>query len=118
MNNLNNLIISESNYSCEYFDEDYIKQKNEKNRKLYNLEEKEQEIYDNQEEYSKKMFRILSMQKKQFNSKYNKLKKEGEFNTYYYDDCNRIIVDKTFDVITRRFINIYDANEYKLIMKE
>ena len=38
--------------------------------------------------------------------------------TYYYDDCNRIIVDKTFDVITRRFINIYDANEYKLIMKE
>ena len=88
---LNNLIISESNYSCEYFDEDYIKQKNEKNRKLYNLEEKEQEIYDNQEEYSKKMFRILSMQKKQFNSKYNKLKKEGEFNTYYYDDYNNKI---------------------------
>jgi len=91
LNNLNNLIISESNYSCEYFDEDYIKQKNEKNRKLYNLEEKEQEIYDNQEEYSKKMFRILSMQKKQFNSKYNKLKKEGEFNTYYYDDYNNKI---------------------------
>ena len=88
---LNNLIISESNYSCEYFDEDYIKQKNEKNRKLYNLEEKEQEIYDNQEEYSKKMFRILSMQKKQFNSKYNKLKKEGELNTYYYDDYNNKI---------------------------
>ena len=36
---INNLIISESNYSCKYFDEDFIKQKNSKAKKLYNLEE-------------------------------------------------------------------------------
>ena len=34
------------------------------------------------------MFRILSCKKKQFNNKYNKLKKEDEFNNYYYSDYN------------------------------
>ena len=88
---MNNLIISESNYSCEYFDEDFIKQKNSKAKKLYNLEEKEREIYDNQEELSHKMYKIISLQKKQFNSKFNKLKKEGEFyQNYYYDYNNKI----------------------------
>ena len=67
--NNNNLIISESNYSCEYFDEDYINQKNSQTKKLYNLEEKEREIYENQEELSQKIYQILSVQKKQFNSK-------------------------------------------------
>ena len=52
---MNNLIISESNYSCQYFDEDFIKQKNLKSKKLYNLEEKEREIYDTQQELSEKM---------------------------------------------------------------
>ena len=88
---INNLIISESNYSCEYFDGDFIKQKNQKAKKLYNLEEKEREIYDNQEELSHKMYKIISLQKKQFNSKFNKLKKEGEFyQNYYYDYNNKI----------------------------
>ena len=85
---LNNLIISESNYSCQYFDEDYIKQKNIKSKKLYNIEEKESEIYDTQAELSQKMFRILSCKRNQFNNKYNKLKKEDEFNNYYYSDYN------------------------------
>ena len=88
---MNNLIISESNYSCEYFDEDFIKQKNSKAKKLYNLEEKEREIYDNQEELSHKMYKIISLQKKQFNSKFNKLKKEGEFYQHYYYDYNNKI---------------------------
>ena len=88
---INNLIISESNYSCEYFDEDFIKQKNSKAKKLYNLEEKEREIYDNQEELSHKMYKIISLQKKQFNSKFNKLKKEGEFYQHYYYDYNNKI---------------------------
>ena len=88
---INNLIISESNYSCEYFDEDFIKQKNSKTKKLYNLEEKEREIYDNQEELSHKMYKIISLQKKQFNSKFNKLKKEGEFYQHYYYDYNNKI---------------------------
>ena len=88
---MNNLIISESNYSCEYFDEDFIKQKNSKTKKLYNLEEKEREIYDNQEELSHKMYKIISLQKKQFNSKFNKLKKEGEFYQHYYYDYNNKI---------------------------
>ena len=85
---LNKLLISESNYSCEYFDENYIKQKNDKTKKLYNLEEKEQEIYDNQQELSKNFFRILSLQKNQFNSKYNNLKKKSDFKQYYYDEYN------------------------------
>ena len=88
---INNSIISESNYSCEYFDEDFIKQKNSKAKKLYNLEEKEREIYDNQEELSHKMYKIISLQKKQFNSKFNKLKKEGEFYQHYYYDYNNKI---------------------------
>ena len=88
---MNNLIISESNYSCEYFDEDFIKQKNSKAKKLYNLEEKERELYDNQEELSHKMYKIISLQKKQFNSKFNKLKKEGEFYQHYYYDYNNKI---------------------------
>ena len=84
----NKLIISESNYSCEYFDEEYIKQKNNKSKKLYNLEEKEREIYDNQEELSKKMIKILSKNKNKFNSKFNRLKKQGEFYHYYYNNYN------------------------------
>lgn len=88
---LNKLLISESNYSCEYFDEDFIKQKNSKAKKLYNLEEKEREIYDNQEELSHKMYKIISLQKKQFNSKFNQLKKEGEFYQHYYYDYNNKI---------------------------
>ena len=84
----NNLIISESNYSCQYFDEDYINQKNIKSKNLYNIEEKEREIYDTQAELSQKMFRILSSKRKQFNNKYNKLKKEDEFNNYYYSEYN------------------------------
>ena len=89
--NNNNLIISESNYSCEYFDEEFITQKNEKAKKLYNLEEKEREIYENQENLSNKFYKILSQQKRQFNSKYNKLKKERDFKKYYYDEYNNKI---------------------------
>ena len=90
---MNNLIISESNYSCQYFDEDFIKQKNLKSKKLYNLEEKEREIYDTQQELSEKMFQILIQQKKKFNNKYNKLKKEDEFYNYYYSDYNNKIAN-------------------------
>ena len=90
---MNNLIISESNYSCQYFDEDFIKQKNLKSKKLYNLEEKEREIYDTQQELSEKMFQILTQQKKKFNNKYNKLKKEDEFYNYYYSDYNNKIAN-------------------------
>ena len=91
INNINNLIISESNYSCQYFDEDFLKQKNIKSKKLYNIEEKERDIYDTQEELSKKMYRLLSFQKRQFNTKYNRLKKQDEFNNYYYSDYNNKI---------------------------
>ena len=75
----NKLIISESNYSCEYFDEEYIKQKNNKSKKLYNLEEKEREIYDNQEQLSKKMIKILSKNK-------NKI---TEIELYYNNALNK-----------------------------
>ena len=88
---INNLLISESNYSCEYFDEDFINQKNLKTKKLYNLEEKEREIFENQEELSQKIYQILSVQKKQFNSKYNNLKRKGEFKQYFYDEYNNKI---------------------------
>ena len=91
INNINNLIISESNYSCQYLDEDFLKQKNIKSKKLYNIEEKERDIYDTQEELSKKMYRLLSFQKRQFNTKYNRLKKQDEFNNYYYSDYNNKI---------------------------
>ena len=37
------------------------------------------------------MYKIISLQKKQFNSKFNKLKKEGEFYQHYYYDYNNKI---------------------------
>ena len=104
LNNNNNLIISESNYSCEYFDEEFINQKNEKAKKLYNLEEKEREIYENQEILSNKFYKILSQQKRQFNSKYNKLKKERDFKKYYYDEYNNKI-QSLFDNYNNHYIN-------------
>ena len=52
--NLNNadpspLLISESNYSCQLYDESFIKNKNDKTKQIYQLEEKEREIYEEQE---------------------------------------------------------------------
>lgn len=38
--------------------------------------------------------------------------------TCYYDEYNRIVVDKTFDIVSRKHINIFGDDEYKLIMKE
>ena len=113
---LNKLLISESNYSCEYFDENYIKQKNDKTKKLYNLEEKEQEIYDNQQELSKNIFRILSLQNNQFNSKYNNLRRKRDFKQHYYDEYNNKIqnlmnnYDKSYNNSILNFISEFNNN--------
>ena len=108
IDNLNNLIISESNYSCEYFDTDYINQKNQHSKKLYNLEEKEQEIYDNQELLSKKMINLISKNTSKFNYKFNRLQKRGEFYHYYYNNYN--------DKIKSMFNN-YNANYNRSILE-
>jgi hypothetical protein len=46
--NLNSLIISESNYSCQFMDEPYLKMKNNITRQIYQLDEKEKDIYEQQ----------------------------------------------------------------------
>ena len=61
---IDTLLISESNYSCQLFDESFIKMKNEKNKQIYQLEEKEKDIYEQQEELGRKMLDLISNNQK------------------------------------------------------
>ena len=83
----NGLLISESNYS-EFCDETLMKMKNDKSKRIYKLDEKEKDLYDQQEEQGKKMLELISNKQKEFKHKYNKLDKEHEFYHKNYDFLN------------------------------
>ena len=99
----NGLLISESNYS-EFYDETLMKMKNDKSKKIYKLDEKEKDLYDQQEEQGKKMLELISNKQKEFKHKYNKLDKEHEFyhkNYYYFNDRVKNILDQN-NIYTNR----------------
>ncbi len=94
------LFISESNYSCQLFDESFIKMKNDKNKQIYKLEEKEKDIYENQEELAKKMLELISNNQNQFKHKYNLLQKREEL---YHNEYN------IFNQKIRNILNQYNV---------
>ena len=89
---IDQLLISESNYSCQFFDESFIKMKNEKQKKIYQLEEKEKDIYEQQEELGKKMVELIFNNQKKFKYKYNLLQKEEDLNHKEYKNFNGKII--------------------------
>ena len=86
-------LISESNYSCQYFDESFMRKKNDKTRQLYQLEEKENDIYEQQEELAKKMLFLISNNQKQFKHKYNKIQKDEDLYHAAYHNFNDKIMN-------------------------
>ena len=99
----NNLLISESNYS-EFYDETLMKMKNDKSKRIYKLDEKEKDLYDQQEEIGKQMLELISNKQKEFKHKYNILEKEHDFyhkNYDYFNDRVRNILDQN-DICTNR----------------
>ena len=59
------------------------------------------------------MYRLLSYQKRKFNNKYNRLKKEDEFNNYYYSDYNNKIAS-----MLSNYNNYYNNNSILNILSE
>lgn len=91
--NLNSLIISESNYSCQFLDEPYMKMKNNIIRQIYQLDEKEKDIYEQQEELGKKMLELISNNQKKFKHKYNMIQKQDDLNHKEYNYFNNKIIN-------------------------
>lgn len=110
--NIEPLLISESNYSCQLFDESFIKIKNVKQREIYQLEEKEKDIYDQQEELGKKMLKLISNNQKEFKNKYNLLQKEEDLNHKEYNNFNEKISNILSQYIKNEnghYINNYNS---------
>ena len=116
---LETLLISESNYSCQLLEESFIKMKNEKNKEIYKLEEKENEIYEKQELLAKKMLELISNNQKQFNHKQKLFQKEEdlyhkEYNNLnqklmnllnqYRDNGNNMCINPFFDIFDNKWV--------------
>lgn len=106
--NLNSLIISESNYSCEYLDEPYLKMRNNITKQIYQLDEKEKDIYEQQEEFGKKMLELISKNQKKFKHKYNKIQKQDDL----YHKENNNFNDRIMDILNqyKNNLNKYNSN--------
>ena len=104
---IDTLLISESNYSCQLFDESFIKMKNEKNKQIYQLEEKEKDIYEQQEELGRKMLDLISNNQKEFKYKYNIFQKEEDLYHKEYKNFNSRITN-----ILNQYKNNYNQNNY------
>ena len=99
---LDALLISESNYSSQYFDESYIMKKNDKTRQLYQLEEKENDIYSQQEELARKMINLIYNNQKQFKHKYYQLQRDEDLYHLAYNNLN----DKILNLLSQ-----YNSNK-------
>jgi hypothetical protein len=104
---IDTLLISESNYSCQLFDESFIKMKNEKNKQIYQLDEKEKDIYEQQEELGRKMLDLISNNQKEFKHKYNLLQKEEDLYHREYNNFNSRISN-----LLNQYNNYYNQNSY------
>ena len=100
--------ISDSNYSCEYLSESFLRMKNKKDKEILKLNEKEKKIYNKEEQFSKRMMNLITNRQKGIKSKYNKIKKERELYHVEYNNIN----NKIFDLITTHR-NIFDFNYNK-----
>ena len=107
--NLDTLLISESNYSYEFFDEPFMKMKNDKTRQIYQLDEKEKDIYEQQEELGKKMLELISNKQRQFKHKYNKIQKQDDLYHKEYNYFN----DKIINIL-----NQYNNNQNNYIIND
>ena len=116
---LQTLLISESNYSCQLLEESFIKMKNEKNKEIYKLDEKENDIYEKQEQLSKKMLELISNNQKQFNHKYKLIQKEEdlyhkEYNNFnlklmnllnqYNDNRNNMCINPFYEIFDNKWV--------------
>ena len=104
---IDTLLISESNYSCQLFDESFIKMKNDKNKQIYQLDEKEKDIYEQQEELGRKMLDLISNNQKEFKHKYNLLQKEEDLYHREYNNFNSRISN-----LLNQYNNYYNQNSY------
>ena len=104
---IDTLLISESNYSCQLFDESFIKMKNDKNKQIYQLDEKEKDIYEQQEELGRKMLDLISNNQKEFKHKYNQLQKEEDLYHREYNNFNSRISN-----LLNQYNNYYNQNNY------
>ena len=87
-NQIDPLLISESNYSCQFFNESFMRMKSNKTKQIYYLDEKEKDMYERQEELGKKMLELISNNQKQFKHKYNMLDKEEDLYHKEYNSFN------------------------------
>ena len=103
----NNSFISESNYT-EFFEETLMKMKNDKAKQIYKLDEREREIYEQQEKLGKEMLELISKNQKDFKHKYNIIEKRDEF---YHKEYN-IFNDKIKNILNQYKNTLTQNNIY------